>query len=381
MKPIEDLSTFDRMRRFAAAEMSSEERARFEAELERDPDLARLAADFELVWSATAGALLPPFESRTRFEEIIARVGPEESRLHRWRRRAAAAAVVLAAATMAWSVWRRTVVPAETVVELHAIPWPGNTSTPARPASVPAVLANWSPVQDGQIRWLESLDEARAVSAAVSRPVFVYGYVEECPICQGFQRNEFQDPKIQALVEQAVPVRIDLMKLEQEEMQVLYARRYPLLEMQNERGEILHTFPGTFADVDMRAELARAVSGLAGLNWRLVHDLATAFVNASSAEEHGRLGEASSAFEKLASTQELPQFAAAGRAGISRLSTAVRGLLETARAESTRDSRAALDRFSSAVDRFDGTPYAADLRAVLDAWSANGKFPTLSVHP
>jgi hypothetical protein len=99
-------------------------------------------------------------------------------------------------------------------------------------------------VENGKVRWLESMDEARAVSTALARPIFVYGYIETCPICQGFQRYEFQDPDILALIDQTVPVRINLLALEEEEMESLTARRYPLLEMQNERGEILHTFPG-----------------------------------------------------------------------------------------------------------------------------------------
>jgi anti-sigma factor RsiW len=59
MKPFEDVSTIDELRRFAAGLMSSDERTRFESELQRDPELARLAEEFLLVWQATAGGTRP----------------------------------------------------------------------------------------------------------------------------------------------------------------------------------------------------------------------------------------------------------------------------------------------------------------------------------
>jgi hypothetical protein len=375
MKPFDDISPLDELRRFAAGEMSSEARARFELELKRDPELARLASDFLVVWRATASGLGPIAASRTSFDDLLARADAVEPSRHTWRRRAAAAAVCIALAAIGWAALRYSRSASTGVVELHSIPWNEGSSAPAENAAVPAVLASWSPVENGQIRWLDSLDEARAVSTAVSRPIFVYGYIDGCPICQGFQRNEFQDPEILALVDQSVPVRINLLELDQEEMESLTARRYPLLEMQNERGEILRTFPGQFAEVDMRAELARAVAGLAGPNWKLVNDLARRFLSARAAEANGRLADASGNFERLAAVSALPRFATAGNAGIARLAAAATRLVEEARTQALVDEPGARARFEADMLRFEGTPFEADLRAVARAWRDSGHFP------
>lgn len=380
MKPFEDVSMFDELRRFTAGLMSVEERARLEAELQRDPELARLAANFKAVWLATENGARPWPTSRTEFETIAERVA-DDARSGGWRRRVAAAILFFGVATIAWFAWRGLRSQESHVVELLAIPWSQIRPIARENAVIPAVLADWSPVQDGQIRWLESLDEARAISAVVSRPIFVYGYIDSCPICQGFQRGEFQDPEIQALLEQTVPVRINLLELEEEQMKVLYTRRYPLLEMQNARGDILHTFPGEMDDVDMRGELARAVAGWAGPNWKLVHDLARLFTSACAAEADGQLAEASRSFAELARAGGPPRFVDAGTAGISRVAAAAARVLETAREEAARNAPDALTRFEAGIKSFEGTPFESDLRAVLHAWREDGLFPVLAVQP
>jgi len=376
MTPFDDIERFDELRRFTTGAMEPEERAQFEALLRRDPQLAQLAAEFGEVWSATASGLAPTVASRTRFDDVAPQLELAQPR-SAWPRRAAAAAVFLALATGAWFAWHQSRSTANDVVELRAIPWNLPAPLPPETVAAPEVLANWSPVEEGKIRWLDSLDEARAVSAAVSRPIFVFGYVEQCPICQGFIRNEFQDPAILALVDQSVPLRINLLELDQQEMQTLVARRYPLLEMQNDRGEVLHTFGGMFAEVDMRAELERAVAGLAVPNWKSVQALGAALVKARSAEASGNFGEATGSFAELASNRELPKLAEAGTAGLSRVGAVAARLLEDARSSSPDDD-VALATFGSSVEQFTGTPYEADLRAVLHAWKESGRFPALS---
>src|SRR6187402_79925 len=100
MKPFEDVSTIDELRRFAAGLMSSEERTRFESELQRDPELARLAEEFLLVWQATAGGLGPVAVSTANFDELVARAQAGEPRRNIWQRRAAAAAVLFVLAAI-----------------------------------------------------------------------------------------------------------------------------------------------------------------------------------------------------------------------------------------------------------------------------------------
>ncbi|MDZ4773051.1 MAG: thioredoxin family protein [Planctomycetota bacterium] len=377
MKPLEDDSMFDELRRFARGAMSSAETEQIRERMRLDPEFARAANEFVDVWNATASGLGLVAASRTSFEEIVERAGLEGTRRRGLRRRVAAAAfVAVGLSAAAWFAWKPAV---PRVVELHTIPWSPNPPIVPENKALPTLLADWSPVQDGHIRWLESMDEARAISAAVSRPIFVYGYIDSCPICKGFEANEFQDPEVLALLDHVIPVRIDLLKLDEEEAEAIYKRRYPLLEMQNERGEIMHTFPGTFAAVDMQAELASAATGLAVPNWRLVHDLVMTYSKARAAEENGRLVEAASAFGTLTENRELPQFAEIGTAGLSRLGSAAAQLIVEARSRSPKDDANALAQFEAESKRFAGTPFESDLSAVLKAWRARGRFPELTV--
>ncbi len=376
MSAYDEASTFDRLRAFASGTMPLEERDRFERELAADPELAVLAGQFDHVWSATEAGLGVPAESRSTFDDVVSRGGLHDLARSRWRRRAAAAAALLiVGSALAWAAWKSSRPSARAIVELRAIP--SSAPAAATSAEIPAVLASWSPVENGQIRWLESLDEARAVSAAVKRPIFVYGYVESCPICRGFQAREFQDPAVLALVEQAVPVRIDLLALEEPEMQELWERRYPLLEIQDEHGAIVRTFPGQFADVDMAGELASALVGIAGPNWRLVRDLAQLFEEGRTAEEGGAYARAAQSFERLEQERELPAFVVAGEAGLARVGRAAEELLERTRAGA--DRAGALERFEGEIAAFAGTPFEGDLAAVAGAWRERGRFPELRV--
>lgn len=382
MNPFGDNSTFDRLRAHADGTMPNAERVRFEAEIARDPELARLAAELRAVWVATAPGLGVAAASRSTFDDVVARGRPGEFgaiRAPAWRRRAAVAAILLVLVPVAWAAWRFVQRHQAAVVELRALPLSAGSERAESDVSVPAVLASWSPVENGEIRWLESLDLAREVSAAVRRPIFVYGYVESCPICRGFQAREFQDPEVLALVDQAIPVRIDLLALDENEMKTLWERRYPLLEIQDERGGIVRTFPGQFAEVDMAAELSRAVAGLAGPNWRLVRDLTVLFQNARMAEADGRFAEAARSFEELEAERELPQFAAAGEAGLWRVALVARRLVENARGAAANDADRARADFEQELTRFSGTPFESDLRAIAAAWRERGRFPELRV--
>lgn len=380
MNAPEERTIFDRLRQREEGLSSPEERVLLERELDRDPELARLAAEFRSVWAETAAGVRSVTPSTASFDAILARAawGADGRRLA--RRRVAAAVILCALGALGWLVWQRTRSAGAEIVELRAIPIGAPISPAPADVELPAVLASWSPVENGQIRWLESLEEARAVSAATARPIFVYGYVDLCPICIGFQKNEFQDPTIQSLVEQAIPVRINLFEVGEKERDEYYARRYPLLEIQNERGEILRTFPGQFDDVDMQGELAKAVAEVAGPNWPLVRGLALRFVQAREAESRGAWRDASESYEALARTPDMPRFVAAGEAGKARLTAAARQLLERARSEAPGGSKGALEDFEAEVKRFDGTPCEADLRAVLRAWRELGHFPRLRVH-
>lgn len=376
MKPNEDCSAFDRMRAWSEGSMPGDERARFEAEMARDPELARSAADFRSVWSATAAGLGAATTSTTTFEDVLRRTAPAASNESRWKR-VAAAILFVTVVPLVWYAWKHHADAAHNVVKLRTIPLEPPTALEVAEHKVPPLLANWSPVVDGQISWLESMDDARAVSAAVKRPIFVYGYVADCPICLGFQRTEFKDPEVLALVDRAVPLRIDLMKLDETAMNTLMSRRYPLLEMQDDRGDIMRTFAGQFAEVDMKAELASVLKDKTEPSWPNVHELTNALMRARSAEASGEWTIAAPAFAALAERHDLPVFAEAGGSGLARAAAAALRTIEVARAGA--DARSAMSSFANDAAEFKGTPFEPDLDAVLEAWRSSGRFPMLEV--
>ena len=87
MSPSEDISTFDELRRYGVGAMSVDERARFEARLRSEPELARMAALFQEVWSATEPGVLPAATSRTSFDDLASRLDARGVRTawRRWR--------------------------------------------------------------------------------------------------------------------------------------------------------------------------------------------------------------------------------------------------------------------------------------------------------
>lgn len=379
MTPHDDISTFDELRAWSQGSMPAVDRARFEAELSRDPVRARSAEEFRAVWNATASGLGPAPVSHTTFDDLLVHGADADSpRETRWRR-VAAAILIVAAVPAVWLVWKHNVSTARDLVVLHSIPLEVASVSEAAEHRVPALLANWSPVENGAIRWLDSMDDARAVSAAVGRPIFVYGFVDDCPICMGFQRKEFKDPEILALIDRSVPVKIDLMQLDGDALKAIMARRYPLLEVQDDRGDIVRTFPGQFADVDMRAELSGVLAHVVGPSWSIVRELTLALTSARAAAERGTWGEAATAFESLARRRDLPAFAAAGDEGLARLAAAASRTLGDARAGAQSDARRALATFEIDAARFQGTLFEPDLRTVLDVWRATGRFPNLEV--
>jgi hypothetical protein len=274
-----------------------------------------------------------------------------------------------------YAVRRYFVNPSVPLVRLQMIPL--DVADQARPAvpSIPAVLANWSPIEDGKIHWLNSLEDAREVSAVLERPIFVYGYIDGCPICAGFQANEFRDPKIQSLVARSVPVAIDLMKLDEKQRTELWNRRYPLLELQDDRGEIVRTFGGSMAEVDMQGELANALQDVQAPKWPEVRELAAEWARAQSDEEAGKLADAARALEKLAQQKDEPAFAVQGQAALSDIGVLARRAIEHARQRAESDPKGARSEFDAAIQRFAGTPFEADLRAVAAAWRPGGPFP------
>ena len=386
----------DVLRSWVEGRLDAASGARVEAWIALDPDRARRAAQMRDVWTATAAGL-GSASTTLRFEDLPLTAGetrvdapsrPVESPsiAERRRRRVAAAAMVLVlgAGALAWSVWNR-LGPARrhpTVVQLATIPLPATNATLpadplASPARVPEALASWTPVEDGRIRWLDSPADAAAISAATGRPVFVYGFIESCPICQGFAAHEFRDADVLAWVDRTVPLAIDLMKLDEAEMEAIMSRRYPLLELQDPQGHVLRTFGGTFGEVDMPTEFENSVKDVSVPDWRAMRAGAASLWQARAAEAKSDWRGAVELYEPWSRRDDLRAWSSDAKEGLGRIGAHLGRTLKDVRERARADETGAMAALQIEVARFQGTRFEPDLRAVLSEWRGTGTFPAL----
>lgn len=380
----------ERLRAWTDGTMPADERARFEAELLRDAELARRAKEFRATWLLTEALAGPVPASRTSFDAIVARHDDEARR--RWIRRAAAAVIV--ALPVAWIVVRALSSRAEAQREnapivLESIPLEAPAASgraPVAPApDVPAALADFAPLKkegSGDVRWLASIEDARGVAEAVGRPLLVFGYVPGCPWCKTLREESFTDERFKSLAERTVPVAIDLLAVDEAISQPLLEGGYPVIELQTDRGELLLNMSGEPGTVDIPASLARGLEGWPSdppaLAWSTANDLARKLVSSLSAERQGRFFDAWTGFDELDAKGGGFTLSLAGRAGERRIEDAASDALARARERAAVDARAAETELASELERFTGTPYARDLERVLRALRDTGRFPELA---
>lgn len=375
---------FEQLRALVQGELSASESAEIERSLHDDPGLADVVADFRDVWLLTGVGLGHAPPSRLSLATIVARdADARRNERRRWLRRAAAV-VALSAGIWTWSALVRRADPAP--VRLSAIaPHASAADATAdrslsRLAQSAEAIASFHPVESGRIRWLASLNEGRAVAQATGRPMWLFGYYPTCPWCLEMRRDALSDPQVIALAEQLVPVAIDLSEVEPAEAGELLARGYPLLELDDPDGEVLHNFAGRWDREDMRAQLElglwKARSAAEPLSWESARALASTLAKALESERTGRFGPAWEGYEQLARDGGPFEFATEGRRGCDRLSGAAFRALTAAQALS--DPADARRRLASAATRFAGSPFQTDFEAVLARLSRTGVFPELS---
>jgi hypothetical protein len=370
--------THDRLRAWITGQLTPPEVERLERELAADAALAERAREFRRVWEATeALATLAPL-SRTSFADVLERA---RVRARGKRRRVAAAAAILLLPA-GWLAWRALRVHAAGPVPLEIVSLePAVDSAPVH-AAVPEALASYAPVEQRSVRWLSSFDDARGVSEAVGRPLLVFGYMPGCPWCKTLREQQFTDATFLALAERCVPVAIDLSSLDETSAQTLTERGYPVIELQTERGELLHGMSGPPGEVDINAELARGLTGWPAeppaLAWSAANEMARILGSSLSSERQGRLLDALHGYGELEEHGGGFTLTLEGRAGRQRIAEAARQLLLAARARAEQDPEAARSEFERGIEPFAGTPYERDLRQVLAAWREQKRFPELA---
>ncbi len=365
----------DRIHGLLEGRLAPHEIATLERELAADPALRALAVEYRLVHALTTPAAELP-ASRLCFEDLEPWLAPEPRLLRPGRRAAAAAALLLVlGAALVLALRARS---GGRELLLHAIAL--ETAAPAPPVELPTISAEFDPRGESGVRFLSDVDAAARLARAAERPLLVYGSFPGCPMCAALDARVFADPSVVELAERTVPVRIDLSQLPEAEMRALVARGYPFLEVWRQDKTSAHSLsrlpePRAFVE-SLHDGLAESDATGEQPAWELVRSLVRRLLQASASEREGRLAEAERGFRELAFDPRGTRFfAQAAAAGLSRLQDGARSALLEARAAT--DPAGARRVLEQALERYSGTPFEADLRAVLERLERDGRFPDL----
>jgi hypothetical protein len=383
MNAMSDSIPFDDFQRLLDDRLDAVAAARLRARLDVDPALRAEFDAYREVHAFTAPLSNPTVGSAPRcgvaFERIdAARRADRVRRLRPWM--AMAATLLVAAAGAAAYVHARP-----SVVALQAIHMNDGVDTP--PASdVPAMLANYRPIRDGRVNWIASLPDARAVSRATGRPLFVWVYHQECPMCVELDRDAMRDGALQAEAAKFVPVKLDVMT-SPPEVQGWCQAGWPYLATQTADGKRLVEFAGEMDTAKIRDALSRGEGAAKdALPWPALNEIASLYAGAEAARAAGRYSDAFVGYDALQS-----RLGAAGRpddpasatfraevdARIVGLRREARDALIEAKKLAETDEPAGARRLSEAAERFRGTPYGNDLAEVEKELRATGRFPVL----
>jgi len=375
---MNDPTIFDLLRDRAQGRLSPAELAALERQLAADPALRELAEDYQRVHELTALDPVSTLGSRASFETLEASLAPAPRFTGR---RVAAAALLLAVAGGSFLVGRWSRPGSETLllsaIELDEPPGPSQ-----EPDDLPLRWADYEPRSERGVSFLRDLDEAEQLARASRRPLLVYGSYPGCPLCKTLDERVFSDDSVAELIERTVPVRIDLAQLSESEQLSFTRRGYPFLEMWRDDGRTTHSLtrspdPTTFLE-SLHDGLDE--SGATGEQppWDEIRSVARRLVAARTAELEGRLADAEHGFRELAGGRAPDAIAVRARAGVRRLSEGARALLLEARAAASSEPAEARRLLESALERYRSTSFEADLRAALERFERDGRFPDLA---
>jgi hypothetical protein len=298
-------------------------------------------------------------------------------------RRWLVAAVVLAAVSVGVAASLLSSRPQ--VVELAALRDPAALSasgdaTDPRPAppDIPSRVAGFAPVRDGKPQWIATWAEGRAVAAAASKPIFAYVFHPECPACIELDKETFADAGVLADLEGFVPVKVDVMTLEETDP---LAKRldagWPYLAAIRADEKTIHEIAGRWELADVKPELHRAAAEARQLDpaqpsWDEVREAADALRRGEELAGSGKSGEALVLLRRA--MHAAPASGVAARATWEE--AALRGRAQLALTEAAA-GRADADALDAAAAEFRGSPEGDDLAAVARGLRATGSFPTL----
>lgn len=378
--------SLERIRAWAAGELSADERRAFERELSADAELSELAQAYARVHALTALDAAVP-ECAASLEPIERRI--DAGRPRPLRRVAALAAGILVIVSAV--LWSRGAFhdAAETApdepLSLRTIPLAAGDDTLARPEPLPPMLARYQPVDEDGIHWMRRLDQARAVASATRRPIFLFVRYEQCPVADRLRRTALADTRVRELAGECVPCEVDILSFPEETVEKILSRGYPLFALESGEGEPIADFSGDYAGETgtwvfgerLREGLDLHVALEEPVPWSLARDLTELRDRGWTAEDEGRYAEAQRLYEELVAHAAGPEFSESGRRGLLRIALAARDELIAARALADRSAEEAEAALARAVERFRGTPQAAELARVLERLRVTGVFPLI----
>lgn len=366
----------------ANGSLAPEEERRLRERCAADPRLRAALEEYLEVHALTepGAAAVPP--CRLEFAEVESALATRVRRgvLRRFVRIAAAVLVLVVGGLYLSRVTTEGTGPGDAgAVALRAIPL--STEEVAPPSGEAAeTLANYSPVEDGKIRWISSYEAARTAARLGSRPVFLYIYHPTCPYCLKMDRSTFTDPEVVRRMAEFVPAHVDVRSLPRE--LVPFVRKgWPYLGVVGADGGALLDFPGLKGPGELATDLDEALRRAGGpaLDWERVRALAARLDAAVAAERAGRLAEAFVEYSALAGDEAAGPFRDDARAGRARIGAgALRSLLMARDIAATPSGvDAALTTLDAEIERLEGTPLADDLRLVRARLAADGRFPEI----
>jgi hypothetical protein len=258
---------------------------------------------------------------------------------------------------------------------------PGAGSVPDADPEVLTVLADYQPLKDEQIQWIDSFATATAMARVSSRPVLLFLHHPTCPWCIEMREDTFTHEAVLSRVDGFVPAMISVMDLDPV-LRPLLKEGWPWSGVVDADGTTILSFPGLKGPGQFSAQLQEA-AGLtprSAFDWESVNRLAGLALDARKAEEGRRYGDAYRTWSQLKADPDSGPFARVGEAGVHRIGIHALSALTSTRdlASTKKGATSAVDLLSAEVERFADTPYAADLALVRDRLLADGEFPRIA---
>jgi len=384
----------DEMHAMAEGSLPPEDEARLRSQCEADPDLKQLLEQVLEVHLLTEVADAEPPACLLTFEDLSgAFVTPRTWRtVLRPVARAAAAVLVLAVGVyfLADVLTGRPVRPiggeAGRTLVLSAIPLdraeePGAGVATDVVSEVSAVLADYRPVKDEEILWIDSFETAAAMARFSSRPVLLFLHHPTCPACRQMRDNTFTHEEVLSRIDRFIPAMISVLDLDPS-LRPLLKEGWPWFGVVDAQAKTILSFPGLHGPGEFSAQLTEAetLTPRVVFEWDDIHRLAGRARDAQEAEQENRYGTAFREWNLLAADPDGGPFSRIGEAGARRIGIRARDALLGARelARTENGATAAVDVLLNAAERFSGTPYASDLSLVRDRLIRDGRFPQIT---